>query len=126
MKNYYLILGISPQANAEGVRRAFREKAKKYHPDKTGQEGTSFFQDITEAYEVLSDPGRRSEYNRKFDETEHRPSPSRTSGPGPRQHRLRPAVLRSPSGRRRRRPPIPFRGHSTGAENAAFPTWSWR
>jgi len=73
MKNYYIILGISPQANAEGVRQAFREKAKQYHPDKTGQEGTSFFQDITEAYEVLSDPQKRSEYNRRLHQKEDRP-----------------------------------------------------
>ena len=72
MKNYYIILGISPQANAEGVRQAFREKAKQYHPDKTGQEGTSFFQDITEAYEVLSDPNKRSEYNRRLQQEEDR------------------------------------------------------
>ncbi|MFW5854330.1 MAG: J domain-containing protein [Thermodesulfobacteriota bacterium] len=73
MKNYYIILGISPQANADGVRQAFREKAKQYHPDKTGQEGTSFFQDITEAYEVLSDPKKRSEYNRRLHKKEDRP-----------------------------------------------------
>lgn len=73
MKNYYIILGISPQANTDGVRQAFREKAKQYHPDKTGQEGTSFFQDITEAYEVLSDPKKRSEYNRRLQKKEDRP-----------------------------------------------------
>lgn len=89
MKNYYIILGISPHENPDGIRQAFRNKAKKYHPDKTGQEGTSFFQDITEAYEVLSDPEKRTEYNRRLHEDEARKpapgrSPSRTpSKPSP-------------------------------------------
>ncbi len=89
MKNYYIILGITPQTNPDGVRQAFRNKAKQYHPDKTGQEGTSFFQDITEAYEVLSDPEKRSEYNRRLREKEdrsasvNRPRPADRSGPPP-------------------------------------------
>lgn len=89
MKNYYIILGITPQANTDGIRQAFRQKAKQYHPDKTGQAGTSFFQDINEAYEVLSDPEKRSEYNRRLLKKEdrsasaNRPRPDAPPGPPP-------------------------------------------
>ncbi len=66
LKNYYIILGISPNTSAEGIRGAFRQLAKKFHPDKAGGEKTAFFQDITEAYEVLSDPEKRKLYNQKL------------------------------------------------------------
>ncbi|MFO8083089.1 MAG: DnaJ domain-containing protein [Desulfobacterales bacterium] len=65
-KNYYLILGISPSASAESVRTAFRRLAKKCHPDKVGENQTAAFQDIAEAYEVLSDPEKRKHYNNKL------------------------------------------------------------
>jgi DnaJ-class molecular chaperone len=71
LKNYYIILGISPNTSAEGVRGAFRQLAKKFHPDKAGGERTSYFQDITEAYEVLSNPEKRKLYNKKLTE-EHK------------------------------------------------------
>jgi DnaJ-class molecular chaperone len=68
LKNYYIILGISPNTSAEDIRFAFRRLAKKFHPDKAGGERTAFFQDITEAYEVLSDPKKRKLYNQKLTE----------------------------------------------------------
>ena len=68
LKNYYIILGIPPNSSAEGVRFAFRRLAKKFHPDKAGRERTALFQDITEAYEVLSDPEKRKVYNQKLSE----------------------------------------------------------
>lgn len=63
MKDYYVILGIARTASASGIRDAFRELAKRYHPDHMGPQGTSLFQDIVEAYQVLSDPDRRRVYN---------------------------------------------------------------
>jgi molecular chaperone DnaJ len=71
-KDYFLILGISRSESAEGVRAAFRELAKKYHPDKSGSEGTRLFQDIAEAYSILSDPDLRKEYTRKLQKSEDR------------------------------------------------------
>jgi DnaJ-class molecular chaperone len=62
-KNYYLVLGISPTESSSGIRDAFRELAKRYHPDRVGPTGTPVFQDIVEAYQVLSDPERRKQYN---------------------------------------------------------------
>jgi molecular chaperone DnaJ len=62
-KDYYLILGVSRGENFRGIQEAFRELAKIYHPDRAGPEGTRKFQDIQEAYEVLSDPEKRKLYN---------------------------------------------------------------
>jgi DnaJ-class molecular chaperone len=72
IKNYYIILGISPNTCAEDIRFAFRRLAKQFHPDKAGGERTAFFQDITEAYEVLSDPQKRKLYNQKLKEEKKR------------------------------------------------------
>ena len=65
-KDYYIILGVSPSATTRSIQRAFRTLAKQYHPDRVGPEGTSAFQDIVEAYEVLSDPERREVYDRRL------------------------------------------------------------
>lgn len=75
LKNYYFILGISPGTSIEGIRAAFRQKAKKFHPDRAGREQTAFFQDITEAYEVLSDPEKRKNYNNKLTKQESKECP---------------------------------------------------
>src|SRR6267142_2668339 len=63
-KDYYAILGVSPMESPSGFREAFRELVKRYHPDRIGPQGTPVFQDIIEAYQVLSDPERRKLYNR--------------------------------------------------------------
>src|SRR6187200_1305107 len=62
-KDYYAILGVSTKESASGIREAFRDLVKRYHPDRIGQQGTPVFQDIMEAYEVLSDPEQRRHYN---------------------------------------------------------------
>src|SRR5919109_3170679 len=62
-KNYYLTLGISRNESTEGIRQAFREIVKRYHPDRVGSERLHFFQEIVEAYHVLADPERRSHYD---------------------------------------------------------------
>ena len=63
-RDYYLILGVSRNECAEGIREAFRELALKFHPDRAGPGTKSFFQEIIEAYETLSDPTRRASYDR--------------------------------------------------------------
>ena len=68
LKDYYFILGVPRTATARDILRAFRELAKLYHPDRVGPQGTSSFQDIVEAYEVLSDPERRRHYNHTLSE----------------------------------------------------------
>jgi molecular chaperone DnaJ len=70
--DYFLILGISRSESAEGVRAAFRKLAKRYHPDKSGSEGTRLFQEIAEAYRVLSDPDLRKNYSEQLQKAEER------------------------------------------------------
>jgi molecular chaperone DnaJ len=62
-RNFYVVLGVPENESSTGIRRAFRELALRYHPDRAGARGTQFFQEITEAYDVLSDPGRRASYD---------------------------------------------------------------
>ncbi len=76
-KDYYLILGVSRSESAEGIKAAFRKLAKKYHPDMTGSEGTRRFRELTEAYEVLSDPCSRKEYTKRLCDTEEHRKPRR-------------------------------------------------
>ena len=61
MKNYYQILGIEKTATADDIKRAFRRLASQHHPDKGGD--TIKFQEIQEAYGVLGDETKRSEYD---------------------------------------------------------------
>lgn len=63
MKNYYDVLGISKGASKEEIKKAFRKLAHKYHPDKKGGDEAAF-KDINEAYQVLADDKKRSEYDR--------------------------------------------------------------
>ena len=66
MKNYYDILGVSEDASNEQIKRAFKDIAKKEHPDRGGDE--SKFKEANEAYDTLKDPKKRQEYDtiRKF------------------------------------------------------------
>lgn len=67
MKDYYAILGVSPDADRDTIRTVFRKLCHIYHPDK-GLEGVSQqrIKDIYEAYEVLSDPEQRAAYDRQY------------------------------------------------------------
>ena len=63
-KNYYDILGVSKTASADEIKSAYRNLAKKYHPDINKTEGAAEkFKEINEAYEVLSDPTKKSNYD---------------------------------------------------------------
>ena len=77
-KDYYLILGVSRGENFPGIQHAFRELAKRYHPDRAGPKETRRFQDIQEAYEILSNLEKRKLYNRELEQKEKmhsRPEP---------------------------------------------------
>lgn len=67
LKDYYKILEVTPAATQEEIKRSFRKLALKYHPDKNGGSPLSdaVFKEIQEAWEVLSDPQQREEYNYK-------------------------------------------------------------
>jgi molecular chaperone DnaJ len=62
-RTYYMILGVSPTESPSGIRSAYRDLAKRLHPDVAGEQTTQAFQELREAYHVLSDPHRRRAYN---------------------------------------------------------------
>jgi molecular chaperone DnaJ len=62
-RDYYIILGVSCSESFAGIHEAFRKLAKKYHPDLGGPEATETFQEIAQAYEILSDPEQRRTYD---------------------------------------------------------------
>lgn len=59
--NYYETLGVDKSATPEQIKQAYRRLASKFHPDKGGD--TAKFQEIEEAYRVLSDPDQRGAYD---------------------------------------------------------------
>jgi len=67
---HYQVLGVNKDASEEEIKQAYRQKAKELHPDRgsgTYQEDTTqLFQQVTEAYEILSDLQKRTEYDRKI------------------------------------------------------------
>lgn len=65
MNDYYQILGINRNASKEEIKKAYRKLAHKYHPDKGGDE--SKFKEVNEAYQILSDEDKKSQYD-KFGE----------------------------------------------------------
>jgi len=64
-KDYYQILGVSKSADAAAIKKAYRQLARKYHPDvnKDNPEAEARFKDINEAHQVLSDPEKRKKYD---------------------------------------------------------------
>lgn len=61
-KDYYSVLGVSKGASQDEIKKAFRELAHKYHPDKQGGSAEKF-KEINEAYQVLSNPEKRQQYD---------------------------------------------------------------
>ncbi|HCM29051.1 MAG: molecular chaperone DnaJ [Treponema sp. GWB1_62_6] len=66
MENYYGILGVDADASSSDIKRAFREQAKRVHPDIAGDEAHAAMRRLLTAYETLSDIDRRQEYDRAY------------------------------------------------------------
>lgn len=63
-RDYYEVLGVSRNNSEEDIRKAFRKKALEYHPDRNkSPDAEKTFKEINEAYQVLSDPNKRAQYN---------------------------------------------------------------
>lgn len=67
MENPYHILGVSPTATTDEIRKAYRSLAMRHHPDRSAHPDSEIrFNAIKTAYELLSDTERRAEYNRSL------------------------------------------------------------
>lgn len=61
-RDYYEVLGVSKDASADELKKAFRRKAIEFHPDKEGGDEAKF-KEVNEAYDVLKDPSKRQRYD---------------------------------------------------------------
>lgn len=107
MATFYDRLGVSPQASTEDIRRAFRQTAKKLHPD-TAAGTEAQMRQLNEAYETLRDPQRRTAYDASLRPQAYRlpkrPPPGGADGVDPFEfkariflpldQRLRPSLVR--------------------------------
>lgn len=62
-ENYYAVLGIPIDADTDTLKRAYRQLARRYHPDLAGPEGATYMKRINRAYAVLSDAEKRRSYD---------------------------------------------------------------
>ena len=65
-RDYYEILGVAKNADEKALKSAFRNQAKKYHPDANPSDKTmeAKFKEVNEAYDVLKDPQKKAAYDR--------------------------------------------------------------
>jgi curved DNA-binding protein CbpA len=120
LKNYYTLLEIAASSSADEVKKAFRAQIAKYHPDKVQHLGKEFqamaadrAAELTEAYRILGDEGRRGEYDRALAESGAQPSaaaPASAPATAATQHSPEPYTQPPPP------PPPPRGGHGPAAE----------
>jgi molecular chaperone DnaJ len=63
MRDYYDVLGVARDAGADEIKRAYRQLARRYHPDISGDDRGAVFLEVSRAYQVLRDAGRRRSYD---------------------------------------------------------------
>lgn len=97
-KDYYKIMGVSPDASDKDIKTAYRKLARKYHPDISKEANAEEqFKEMGEAYEVLRDPAKRAEYDQYLKNREFNQNPrhsSRHTGAG-QQHQYQGAQFDS-------------------------------
>jgi molecular chaperone DnaJ len=64
-KNFYKVLGVNQKAGPEKIKRAYRQAAKLFHPD-VSPRNEEKFKEVQEAYETLSNPGKKAVYDREI------------------------------------------------------------
>src|SRR5690242_20069027 len=62
-ENYYAILGVPIHASSDTIKRAYRQLARRFHPDLAGENGAVEMKRINRAYAVLGDPEKRRNYD---------------------------------------------------------------
>ena len=72
MQSHYLVLGVPRKATQDVIKKAYRELAKKYHPDRNPEKTSNLFQKVQEAYDTLSDDRKRRDYDNSLVHTAHR------------------------------------------------------
>src|SRR5436853_5618486 len=78
-KGYYIALGIDESADADAIKAAYRNKAKRVHPDfNPSPIAAKQFHRLHEAYETLSDPDKRADYDRPWRESGKKEPPKET------------------------------------------------
>jgi curved DNA-binding protein CbpA len=73
MIDYYELLQISPRADSDTIHRVYRYLASRFHPDNQRSGNAETFRLLTAAYDILSDPARRAEYDTHWEETHNAP-----------------------------------------------------
>jgi len=70
--NHWAVLGLEPGADAQALKRAFRQQARRWHPDLNGNDphAEEQFKAVNEAYAVLSDPQRRQQWEQGLDSSQ--------------------------------------------------------
>lgn len=79
-EDLYKLLGLQRDASIEDIKKAYRQLAKRHHPDRTqnNPRDTEIFKAVSVAFATLSDPEKRAEYDRRLTATEHRGANPRT------------------------------------------------
>ncbi|NWS02430.1 DNJB8 protein, partial [Motacilla alba] len=75
MVDYYKVLGLQKNASQEDIKKSYHKMALKWHPDKNPknkEEAEKKFKELVEAYEILSDPQKRSDYDKSVEESRAR------------------------------------------------------
>jgi curved DNA-binding protein len=80
-RDFYEVLGVARDASQEDIRRAYRRLARKHHPDVSSEEGADArFKEISEAYDTLSDPAKRADYDNPVSSWQAGPPGGRRAG----------------------------------------------